>query len=222
MSDDPFENQDAPVPAAESASSAPTSDVPAADLDLDTLIAEYAEQSESQQVKQLAQAEQGHERDHGAELRNSMQTNRDLLEVRLWAEGIEEERVARREHEDREEAFAQAQKYLEGIDHLPKDYGRRWLIAQASLDPELQRDWHNRYESADDMRRCQNTLRRTLNKLREEAKRMPDPEATADRNAVAASIMKDGRSSVAIEKPPPDLSRMSDQEFQKFKEGLGL
>ena len=214
--------QDSPAPSAEPVANAPTSDAPAADLDLDALIAEYAEQSGGQQVKQPAQAQQSPERDHGSELRNSMQSNCDLLELRLWAEGVEEERIARREHEDREEAFAQAQTYLEGIDHLPEDYGRRWLIAQASLDAELNHDWHNRHESDDAMRRCQSTLRRTFNKLREEAKRMPDPEATADRAAVAASIMKDGRSSVAIEKPPPDLSRMSDQEFAKYKETIGL
>ena len=215
-------DEEAAAPSGEALDNASTSDAPAADFDLDTLIAEYTAQAGSPEQAQPAVQPSAHERDYGAELRNGMRTNRDLVELRLWAEGVEEERVARREHEDREEAFAQAQTYLEGLDHLPEDYGRRWLIAQASLDPELHHDWHNRYESADDMRRCQNTLRRTLRKLREEAKRMPDPEASADRNAVAASIMKSGRSSVATEKPPPDLSRMSDQEFQKFKEGLGL
>ena len=216
-------DEEAAAPSGEALDNASTSDAPVADLDLDTLIAEYTSQTGSpERARPVVQHQPMLERDYGGELRNSMQTNRDLLEMRVWAQGVEEERIARREHEDREEAFAQAKKYLEGIDHLPEDYGRRWLIAQASLDPELYHDWHNRYASADDLRRCQNTLRRTLNKLREEAKRMPDPEATADRAAVAASIMKDGRSSVAIEKPPPDLSRMSDQEFQKFKEGLGL
>ena len=215
-------DQNTPAPAAEPAHNPPTDDVHAA-LDLDALIAEYTAQAGSPEQGQPAvQPQQTSERDYGAELRNSMQSNRDLLEMRIWAEGIEEERIARREHEDREEAFAQAKKSLEGLDHLPDDFARRWLIAEASLDAELHHDWHHRHESPDDMLRCQNTLRRTLNKLREEAKRMPDPEATADRAAVAASIMKDGRSTVAIEKPPPDLSRMSDQEFQKFKEGLGL
>ena len=217
------EEQDTPAPSAEPAAHAPTNDAPAADLDLDVLIAEYTAQAGSpERARPVVQPQPTPERDYGSELRNSMQSNRDLLEMRIWAEGIEEERIARREHEDREAAFAQAQKSLEGIDHLPEDYGRRWLIAQASLDPELHHDWHNRHESEDAMRRCQSTLRRTLNKLREEAKRMPDPEATADRAAVAASIMKDGRSSVAIEKPPPDLSRMSDQEFAKYKETIGL
>ena len=218
-----IEDQDTAAPAAEPAAHTPTSDVPAADLDLDALIAEYTAQAGSPEPAQpVVQPQPTPERDYGGELRNSMQTNRDLLEMRVWAQGVEEERIARREHEDREEAFAQAQTYLEGIDHLPEDYGRRWLIAQASLDAELHHDWHHRHESPDDMRRCQNTLRRTLNKLREEAKRMPDPEATADRAAVAASIMKDGRSTVAIEKPAPDLSRMSDQEFAKYKDEIGL
>ena len=218
-----IEDQDAQVPSAETAANVPTSDGPAADLDLDALIAEYTAQAGSPEPAQpVVQPQPTPERDYGGELRNSLQTNRDLLEMRVWAQGVEEERVARREHEDREEAFAQAQKSLEGIDHLPDDFARRWLIAEASLDAELHHDWHHRHESPDDMRRCQSTLRRTLNKLREEAKRMPDPDATADRAAVAASIMKDGRSSVAIQKPPPDLSRMSDQEFAKYKEGLGL
>ena len=61
-----------------------------------------------------------------------------------------------------------------------------------------------------------------IEQVREEASRMPDPDATADRAAVVASIMKEGRSSVAIEKPAPDLTRMSDREFAGYEEEIGL
>ena len=50
---------------------------------------------------------------------------------------------------------------------------------------------------------------------------MADPGATADRAAVVEAMNR-GRSSGPIEAKAPDLSRMSDQEFAKYKEGLGL
>ena len=215
-----IDEKDTPPPSIEPVSELPSTEAPSANLDLDAFLQEYDQAVGAKQEGPLLQ-QTAPERDYGADLRGSMQTNRDLLEMRLWAEGVQEERLGRREHEDREEAFAQAEKCLQGIEHLPEDYGRRWLIAQASLDPELHHDWHHRYESADDMRRCQNTLRRTLNKLREEASRMPDPDATADRAAVVDAMTR-GRSSGTIEAKAPDLSRMSDQEFQAYKETIGL
>ena len=119
-------DEEAAAPSGEALDNASTSDAPAADFDLDTLIAEYTAQAGSPEPAQpVVQPQPTPERDYGAELRDGMRTNRDLVELRLWAEGVEEERIARREHEDREEAFAQAKKSLEGIDHLPEDYGRR-------------------------------------------------------------------------------------------------
>ena len=50
---------------------------------------------------------------------------------------------------------------------------------------------------------------------------MPDPDATTDRAAVVEAVTR-GRSSSPIERPAPNLSRMSDQEFAKYKEGLGF
>lgn len=199
-----------------------TSEAPAADPDLDALIAEYiAQTGRPEQAQPAVQNQPAPERDSGAELRNSMHSNRELLELRLWAQDVEGERLERREHEAREFAFAQAEKHLEGLEHLPAEFARRWLIAEANLDPELHHAWHNRYESEDAMRVCRNTLRRSLTKMREEASRMPDPDASGDRALVIDAIKRGGLSG-PIEKREPDLSRMSDQEFQAYKEKIGL
>jgi len=217
-----IEDQDTPAPAAEPASSAPTSDAPAADLDLDALIAEYTDQAGSAtHGEQVAQSQQPPVRDFGAELRDSMQSNRDLLEMRLWAEDVQSERLARREAEDAQAIFAEAANRVQDIEHLPSDFAERWLRAEYSLDPELRSAWDNRHASEDALRRCTATLRRTFCKMRGAAKAMPDPTATADRAAVVEAMTR-GRSSGPIEKPAPDLSRMSDQEFAKYKEEIGL
>ena len=67
------------------------------------------------------------------------------------------------------------------------------------------------------MRRCQNAIRRACVKMRKQAEAMPDPDATADRALVVDAITR-GRASGQIEKPAPDLSKMSDQEFRDYTE----
>jgi hypothetical protein len=48
-----------------------------------------------------------------------------------------------------------------------------------------------------------------------------DPEATADRAAIAAAV-RDGRGAIETKEPPPSLGKMSDDEFRKYKETLGI
>ena len=211
---------DTPSPSAEAVSEVPSPDAPSANLDLEAFLREYDQAvGAKQEGPVLPQA--APERDHAAELRGMMQGNRDVLELQLRVRDLQEENLAQREHADREGAFAQAQTYLEGLDHLPEDFARRWLIAEANLDPELHHAWHSRYEDGDALRRCTAALRRSFNKMRTEASRMADPDATADRAAVVDAMTR-GRASGTIETKAPDLSRMSDQEFARYKEGLGL
>ena len=215
-------DEDIAMPSAESAIDAAASEAPTADLDLDALVAEYTAQTGTrEQAEPAAQSQQPPERDFSAELRDSMQSNRDLLEMRLWAEDVQSERVDRRETEDAQAIFAEAAGQLKDVEHLPSDFAERWLRAEYSLDDELRSAWDNRYTSEDALRRCTAALRRTFGKMRGAAQAMPDPGATADR-AAFVDAMNRGRASSPIEKPAPDLSRMSDQEFAKYKDKIGL
>ena len=204
--DEETEPTPAPTTSAES-SAAPSSK----DLDLDGLLREYEEQAggkSEQAVQPPAPA---------ASVEQPDDPTQQLGELREWAEGIEYERLARREDEDSAATFAQAETYLEGIDHLPPDFAKRWLTAEYGLDAELHHAWNNRHESADAMWRCQNAIRRACVKMRKQAEAMPDPDATADRALVVAAITH-GRASGPIEQPAPNLSKMSDQEFRDYTE----
>ena len=207
---------DTPSPSVEALSQVPSTDAPSVDLDLEAFLQEYDQAVGTKQEGPLL-PQTAPERDHAAELRGMMQGNRDVLELQLRVRDLQEERLAQRENADREEPFAQAQTYLEGLDHLPEDFARRWLIAEANLDPELHHAWHSRYEDGDALRRCTAALRRSFNKMRAEASRMSDPDATADRAAVVDAMTR-GRASGQFEKPAPDLSRMSDNELRDYTE----
>ena len=123
--------------------------------------------------------------------------------------------------EDTQAIFSEAAETLKDIEHLPADYAERWLRAEYSIDPALHYAWDNRYASEEALERCRHALRRTFGKMRDAAAAMPDPEATIDR-ALVVQAMTRSRSSGTIEAKAHDLSRMSDQEFQAYKETIGL
>ena len=71
------------------------------------------------------------------------------------------------------------------------------------------------------MRMCTATLRRAYARMRPPSQAMPGPAATTA-GALAKDAIMRGPSSGPIEKLDPGLSRMSEQEFQAYKEKIGL
>jgi len=142
--------------------------------------------------------------------RDQLAAVRQLGELRVWALGVQQERLERREREDAAAIFEQGNERVAEFT-LPPDFAERWLRAEYSIDRELNHAWDSRYESDDAMRWCQRCLRRALGRLREAAAHVPDHEATETRAAITAAVTRGG-------KPPPatapDYSKMTDQEFR--------
>ena len=104
---------------------------------------------------------------------------------------------------------------------LPKDWSDRWLASEYTLDTRLNQAWRDRYSSPEAMAFCERQVSKAFGRMVEAARMMPDPAATVDRAALADAVTR-GRSSGSYEGKAPDLSRMSDREFEKYKEGLGF
>jgi hypothetical protein len=95
------------------------------------------------------------------------------------------------------------------------DFVQAWIDAQATKDPRLANAWVNR--SADPKKFGQ--VKAALGK--EFAKRygrIPDKQATEDREAVTAAVR--GASTKAPEGKAPDYSRMTDSQLQAEKDRL--
>lgn len=147
-------------------------------------------------------------------------TATELAELRQWAEGVQAERESQREQDDIALVIEKAQEHLEGYDILPPDFAERFLTSEYVINPELNAAWRDRYSSEAAMRRCQHAVRGAFTRLREAARKVPDPVATEDREAVAAAVR--GRSGPAPLGTPPNYGRMTDGEFQAEKERLGI
>lgn len=100
------------------------------------------------------------------------------------------------------------------------DFVKRWLIAESSLDPQLREAFDSAYLSKDHLRRAEKLIGKAMNRLLTSAKSQPDPEATADKRAVAWAVKNSGR---AIPAPAaPKYGDMNDADFAAEKKKLGL
>jgi hypothetical protein len=102
------------------------------------------------------------------------------------------------------------------------EYVRRWLIAEANMNNELRAAFYQRYENPDQYAHAEKQIRKAVDRLRQAARREPDPAATADRELVAAAVRGASRA-VPPPAPPPRYGDMTDAEFKAElkKHGVG-
>jgi flagellar hook protein FlgE len=84
-----------------------------------------------------------------------------------------------------------------------------WLDAAARTNPRLQYVFVNRFDAPDAWTVAKNQLAKDF---QTKYSKMPDPEATADRNAVTAAIR--AASGPAQREPPPNYSRQTNAEYR--------
>src|SRR5262249_25158050 len=90
------------------------------------------------------------------------------------------------------------------------EWARRWLIAEAQLNPALAQAFDQRHQSPDRFARQE---KKVMERLLKAAKSQPDPEATANRMAVAAAVR--GTTGKVPEEKPIRYGDLTDAEFKK-------
>jgi len=100
---------------------------------------------------------------------------------------------------------------------VPTGYVETALKAEAH-DPAVVQAFDNRGQ---DPKTFARTMRKLQDKIVAAAKAMPDREVTADKMAVAAA-MRGASTNRMPEAPKPNYGKMTDAEFSKAKQDLGL
>lgn len=100
-------------------------------------------------------------------------------------------------------------------DYFDDSMVKAWIEAQAEADPRLGMAWANRHSNPKQFEKVVDSLGRTFNK---KYGKLPDRQATDDRDAVTAAVR--GASTRVPAGQAPDYSRMTDREFEAEKEKL--
>jgi hypothetical protein len=90
-----------------------------------------------------------------------------------------------------------------------------WVDAEARADPRLSQAWNDRHTNPKGFQKVVDTLGR---KFASKYGKLPDKQATDDREAVTAAVR--GASTRAPEGQAPDYSKMNDREFLAEKDKL--
>lgn len=198
----------------------PVADTPAADSDIDALLREFEEgtsrpQPEQPQFDPAAEAQrQASEalRDHFVAQRDKMQLDQRQAELNVAQQQIMLEQHRR----DLAEAIKEVRGDLPG-DFFDDQFVTTWLDARANSDPRLQEMWLQRGENP---RAIKAALNRLAGEFQTKFRRLPDPVATVDHEAVAQAVR--GAGGKAPPEPAPDVGKMDDREFAEYKRSLGI
>lgn len=136
--------------------------------------------------------------------------DRALIEDLLRTQHFNEMR--RQETADYGSLLKEANQYLKGA-AVTEDYADRYLRSEYELNPEVKQAWDQRYDSAEAKSHCDRVLKKTLTTMAKAVSRIPDRQATEDRELVAAAVRGTGR--VAAPDAAPNYSRMSSKELEK-------
>lgn len=134
-------------------------------------------------------------------------------EVLAEIQAFRQERAQEKHNKD----YASAIKAVKGDFDVPDYVVRGWIDDKAENNAAIRDIWINRDKNPA-------ALNRLLTGMKKEfagtQKKMPDPEATADRAAVAAAVR--GASTRAPEQKPVNLGSMNNAEFNAFLRENGI
>lgn len=161
--------------------------------DLDTLLAEY-----DQQVRPAPTPQTQPEQKSGTDAVAKPAADPDVAEVKRYIFKQDMDKTV---------------KSIRG--ELPSDYFddslvKAWIEAQAEEDPRLGLAWANRHSNPKQFEKVVDTLGRKFSK---QYGKLPDKQATDDREAVSAAVR--GASHRAPEGKAPDFSGMNNAEFRE-------
>lgn len=128
---------------------------------------------------------------------------------------------------DRKEAAAAAERDLESaVKYIIEEKGlnatermvKSYLVNEFHTDQRFNRAFLNRHNNT---LQWENAIKRATNGLMKELSSLPDPEVTADVNAIAAAV-RASNSRTPTPETPKNMNKMSDREFNAHLQEQGL
>lgn len=166
------------------------SDMEGLDKELDSAIESVIDDSETA-LSEYDNAKQADSQDPNEQSGDAGADQR-VDELYQWAQQQNQQHELEKHNQQFERDLSDSISFLthslkENIEHanLPEKWIRGWFEQEAQADPRLKFAWDHRYENPDGY---QAALRRASRELVKEAKEMPDPDATSDRELVASAV----------------------------------
>lgn len=136
-------------------------------------------------------------------------------------EQMQAKEVQRQAQADFESIVARADKMIQEAGYaVGADYARRWITAEAMLNPALREAFDNRHQSPQHLRRAEKMVGKAMERLLGSAKAEPDREVTSDKLAVAAAVR--GASYKLQPEAPVRYGDLTDAEFKAELKKYGL
>ena len=187
-----MENQQAVVEESDVTQEASTEDGNAQDLELDNLLEEYSATSETEETKPQ---ESITEESETKQLLNTMKLQMEATQRATSAKELDE-----------------TVKSIKGELGVEDKYVKAFLNMKAEDDPRLAQAYLAKEKNPAAWAKIEKTLRGDLQKF---IGGIADKDATETRDAVVSSVLNSKSSS--SETDAPDMSKMSDVEFENFK-----
>jgi len=190
---------------------APAADAPAAEDPIDQLLREFEEgtQGNNQPAAQLTdQGRLERDRAFAANLNahtEGLQIDARRAELQTAAQALQAEYDQR----DTAAAITEIRGDLDSR-YFDDQFVQSWALSQAMANPRLNEIWNSRAENP---RAFQAAISKLSAEFSQKYSRLPDPVATEDHEAVAQAVRGSGE---APPERPPDLSKMSNRELQKY------
>ena len=130
----------------------------------------------------------------------------------------------RQEQSDFQSFVREANEGLSEFRHLPPDFAERWLMSKSLRDSKLRAYWdhrNNQQLDAGTRGAISRYLKGALQRLWKSVREMPDPQLTADVNAVSQAVRGAAGKFDAVE-PPPRLGELSDKSLNDFTKQFGF
>jgi hypothetical protein len=208
---------------------APTLDDLLAQFDAETRPVEQPAQSKPQNGSQPAQQEKAPQAEVMAEFDRALGAIGMTSELRNHLQNYATTVHLLKAQHEHQQTQADFEKIVSKFDKearergypISEDYTRRWLIAEAQLNPHVAEAFDRRYESPDNQRRAERMVKKAQERFLAAARKEPDPDATTIKADVAWAMR--GATSKAPPEKAPRYGDMTDSEFRAElkKHGLG-
>lgn len=180
--------------------------------DLEALLSEYDAENGDDEVRSPTGKEDGKSAKPAPESEQDKDKSQDFEAIDRRLREFEKREAERLYRQDMDKAIKAVRGDMDG-DLFDDRFMEAWIDSQARDDPRLTKAWQERH---DNPKRFKSILDGLGKKFAKKYSKLPDKEATEDREAVSAAVR--GASGKAPEPKAPDYSKMTDAEFRDAME----